>query len=250
MTDLTLKRIPSPGRCDGACPPYTDAVEQQDLERIVNAIGHRDGWDYAMGTTTAVAAIASVVIAFVAVRIARNAEAGRKAAEDTLQQERAETRLRDAIRTLIESLHDHVRRLNAWAARPVEAAAGMGAGSRNGEFEEGILRLGPSFDRSALGLYESSERPRYEALRGALDNVLLVGTPRSRDALQELQRLVFDVVVAPQWFATAHLLTDISSALARWSARDEDVDAFAEALDQIRLQHLEQFRAAEALRGT
>jgi hypothetical protein len=223
-------------------------VELQDLQRIIDAIGHRDWWDYAMGVTTAVAAIASVVIAFVAVRIARNAEVGRKAAERELQQERAEARLRDAVRTLIESLHDQVRRINAWAARSIEG--GLGQGSLNREFEEEALRLDPPLDRAGVELHESAQRPRYEALRGALDTVVLAGTPRSHEALQQLQTLVFDVVAAPQWHAAAQYLTNISSTLARWSGRDEDVNAFVAALDQIRLQHQDQFRLAQALRGT
>ncbi|WP_426724924.1 hypothetical protein [Curtobacterium flaccumfaciens] len=223
-------------------------MKQQDLERIVEAIGHRDWWDYAVGATTAAAAIASVVIAFVAVHIARNAEAGRKSAERELRQDRDEARLRDAIRTLIESLHDQVRRINAWAVRPIEG--GLGEGSPNGEFEEEALRLDPPLDRGVVELHESAQRPRYEALRGALDNVLLAGTTRSHAALQELQTLVFDVIVAPQWYAAAQHLTDISSALARWSGRDEDVDAFVATLQEIRLQHQDQFRVAEALRGT
>ncbi|MCM3505853.1 hypothetical protein M3666_12085 [Curtobacterium sp. ODYSSEY 48 V2] len=223
-------------------------MEQQHLQRIVDAIGHRDWWDYATGVTAALAAVASVAVVIVAVRIARNAEAGRMAAERELQQERAEGRLRDAIRKLIESLHDQVRRTNAWAARPIEG--GLGEGTSNRVFEEEALRLDSPLDRASVELHESAQRPRYEALRGALDTVMLAGTPRSQEALQQLQTLVFDVVVAPQWHVAAQFLSDISSALARWSGRDKDVDAFVAALDQIRLQHRDQFRLAQALRGT
>lgn len=240
---------PPPGARAASCAPYTDAVEQQDLERILDAIGHRDWWDYAMGATTAVAAIASVVIAVVAVRIARNAEAGRKAAEDALTQDRAESRLRGATRDLIEALSNHVQLLSEWGATPVEVKGrAIDAYRTLGSWDETRFIQGGHTWALVVEELTRNPRPRYDALRGALDTVTLDATPAAREVVERLQRMTLMVVVAPQWHAAAQHLSDISSAVDRWSARDEALPAFTEALDAIEAHYLDGFRQVDTRR--
>lgn len=217
-------------------------MSSDDLARTIEALGQPSWWDYFVGAATIFAALASIAVAIAATHIAWKAETGRKSAETRLQQERAESRLRDAVRELIVALHDHVGQLNVWATeKPARAD------DTNAKLEEYHLRLN-AIDR--MFDFGPSPRPDFQPLRGALDTVLLAATASSGGSISTLDALVLSNVVAPEWHAAAQHLTDISRALARWSGRDDAVPTLDQELEAIRLFAADQYQHAQSLAGT
>ena len=222
----------------------TVAVTPDDLERILSTFDRASWWDYFVGGATAAAAIASVAVAIVASALAGKADKGRRQAELDLRDERAENRLRDALRGLIDVVTSHVELLSKWGNdKPLIDLpnANFVAEHTLGEIEEMVLsrrRAVPSYLREAI-----AHRPPLEPPRGVLDMTLLSTTVTAQPLLKRLRTLVLTVVVAPQWHGAAHL-SDINAAVARWSASSAGERRFADDLDTIEAHYLDLFQQA------
>jgi hypothetical protein len=223
-------------------------VSEDDLERILEAAGRPSVWDYVVDGASILGVVTSLLIAGAALYIAWNAERGRQAAERALAQERAEGRLREALREVIAALNEQARQINRWAA--AKNRSGLGDARTNGGVEDLLLHVDEDVLTKITNVGDALTRPGFESLRGALDNALLAAEPTSKPAIIKLQELVFTAGVAPQWHAAAQHLTDISGAVARWGARPDAEDQFIAELAKIEAFYLEQWHAAHALRGT
>lgn len=222
-------------------------MNPHDLEQILTAIGQPSAWDILLGITSAVSAVASVVVAIFALSIARKAEASRDAADRALRHEREEGRLRGALEVVIQRLSEQVQALSQWSEQRALSSIAAASGESNSHLEEHLLRLSAA-DRSDIYIDPTSQRPRYEPLRAALGIALLAATATSLPRLTRLQSLTLTVVSAPQWHAAAQHLDDLAGAIARWGGRTGGEAHFASELDAIEAHYLDLAKQAEALR--